>query len=645
MTPATWPKAALLLLLAPLCLAALACDEEPKEDLYPDPDLDRYDTGPVDPCQVEAAPGDAPDQAAAPLASAPAGVWLPAARAGAPWIYSANIPGSEADAPTQGQLPPGMSLSGGVVSGVPEDSATQGDQPGTYEFTVLDRQGAALRVSLSVYPAAGQPQAPPRYWEAGPYAIWNTQPTEACPMNPRLEQVGDTQDVDLYITYPTQGQPTQSGQAPVAPGRWPVVVFAHANNDTQCDINERYLSLHDHWASWGWMVVAVDGTSLNCMRGTTQNIELRSQGQLLALERLEELDQDPSSRFFGRVDLSRVVFAGHSRGGGASLYSALQFPSTRGVMDIQGVDLTAFGLGADALPPWPVLGLTAGEDVDLNYPIVEPTEDQLSGAYTWVNLSGGIHAHTADTVPIEPDDVPLISQQQQHDLTEFYTTAFLARWIGVGDGSAPMDFAPAPEADAALHSTAGASLVQEEISSRGVSVRWNRRVRGLLVDDFSTLGQGAPQSNRLSGAYQAQGMASVSVVRTYEEEVGSGRAAVYDKARALRLEPGDQGGSLRTWLSPDQSGLQVGPGASLQMRLKAVRGQPIPQVQVLVQTDQGEFTLEASDWLGSPALSDRYAQLYLPFAAAPELAQASEVISVALLVEGGVLLVDDVRIE
>src|SRR5690606_196731 len=98
----------------------------------------------------------------------------------------------------------------------------------------------------------------------------------------------------------------------------------------------------------------------------------------------------------------------------------------RAVIDLQGIDLTAFGFGsAPLLPETPVLGITAGNDVDLDYPHVEPTEDQLAGPYTWIDIVGAIHAHTADTVPIEPDDEPTITRTAQHNVTDFFSTAFL----------------------------------------------------------------------------------------------------------------------------------------------------------------------------------------------------------------------------
>src|SRR5690606_2000975 len=90
----------------------------------------------------------------------------------------------------------------------------------------------------------------------------------------------------------------------------------------------------------------------------------------------------------------------------------------------------SFGLGEPALN-FPLLGVTAGRDVDLHYPYVEPTEDQSTGPYIWVNINGAIHANTADTVPLEPDDTPKITRRQQHSITQFYSTAFLYYYVGV----------------------------------------------------------------------------------------------------------------------------------------------------------------------------------------------------------------------
>jgi dienelactone hydrolase len=453
----------------------------------------------------------------------------------------------------------------------------------------------------------------------------------------------------MYVIYPTEGDPTQTGVGPVAQGKWPVVVFAHANNDRVCDINEKYLSLHDHWASWGFIVVAVDGTFTNCNRGSTENIELRSEGQISSLEVLEELANDPESRFYGRVDLDRIVMAGHSRGGGASLVSLQNDSRVRAVIDLQGVDMTSFGFGSDPLPSVPVLGITAGEDVDLNYPIVEPTEDQLSGIYTWVNINGGIHAYTADTAPIEPDDVPLISQQEQHDITEYFTTAFLARFVGVGDGSSQTPFVADMRADAVLFSHYGAQRVDSELSPLGVYVRWNLRMAsGLIIDDFDGPQTGSDlELNALGGQNTFEGFETAEEVETYSEASGGRRPQVYRKVMSLFLRAGPTGtGVFRSSLSTQQGRpVAVGRGDSLQARVKGPESGELGMLEVRIETGEGVSSFPADDFWGPEPLSNRFSQLSIALDDVFGPEEVPEIISVAFHLSSGSIYLDDLRID
>ncbi|MEM1349737.1 MAG: hypothetical protein AAGI01_14340, partial [Myxococcota bacterium] len=308
------------------------------------------------------------------------------------------------------------------------------------------------------------------YWRQGPLPYWTTAPSPRCADNPRTSASSAQPGVALNITFPAVTWPTRTGEVVVRDGAWPVVIFAHANHDGQCEIFEEYFGLMDHWASWGYIVVSVDGTHLNCQSGTNQNIVDRKDGMLAALQTLEQMNEDADSPFFGHVDGTRVVFAGHSRGGGAAIIGAAEVRQERaiaGIIDFQGVDVTSYGFGNPDIPG-PFLGFSASRDVDLNFPYVEPTEEQLIGPYTWVTIIGGIHAWTANRTPTEPDDFPKIEQGEQHDVQEYFSTAFLAHHVGVatreGDAVGRLD------ASSILYAHDGAEVVDRRISSRGVSL-------------------------------------------------------------------------------------------------------------------------------------------------------------------------------
>jgi pimeloyl-ACP methyl ester carboxylesterase len=469
---------------------------------------------------------------------------------------------------------------------------------------------------------AARASVAPQFWKTGPYGVWNTSPAEACLGDPVMERVGDQRNVSLYLTYPAASVPTRSGLGDVAPGRWPVIIFAHANNDSQCDIYRRYYSLHDHWASWGFVVASVDGTYTNCRPGSKENIEKRIDGQLEAVEKLAALDADPNSRFFGRIDLDTVVFAGHSRGGGASLVAAERYGDAAGVIDIQGIDLTSFGFGTQTLPDFPVVGFTAGEDVDLNYPIAEPTEDQLGGPYTWVNINGGIHAYTADTVPIEPDDEPLIERGQQHDVTEYYSTAFLARFVEGGDGSV-------------LFSHAGAGVVDQEISELGVFQRWRSDAPANWIDRFDG---DSPDENLTGGQNTSSGLDRSEELTTYRPDENAG--AVYRKSVSRLLEAGDSG-TFRLELD----GVQAPAKASLQARIKGPDVGEVAQFSVTVELadpagqDASTYTYAGADFIGPEPLGNRFTQLVIP---GDDFAE-DMVSAIEFEVSKGAVFIDDLR--
>jgi len=613
-----------------IVLLGAACGD----DTEPTPGPGRYPDGMVPPCAVESSPGTY-DGASRPMAEAPRVFHLPAVRAGAPFAYDAAIPGVTTSVLRSGALPAGLTLTDGRVAGRVEASAVT--TSALFAFEVEGSDGGAVEVWLPVDAAGVTASAgPPRYQERGPYKIWNTHPLPECSANPVIPELAGA-PVPLYITYPAATEPTDSADGSVAPGRWPVVLFAHANNDRVCDIYERYFSLHDHWASWGYIVVAVDGTRLNCQGGSVENISDRTDGQEAAVKLLEQLDADPTSRFYGRVDLGRVVYAGHSRGGGASKWGAVINDRVRGVIDIQGVN---YGFGAEPLPPVPVLGLTAGEDVDLNYPAVDPTEDHVTGPYTWVNINGGIHAYSADTAPIEPDDVPLISQDQQHAITQLYTTAFLARFVGVGDGSAPAVFAPDLAADPILFSHRGAEVVDAELSPLGVMTRWNRR-GGLQVDDFP--GTGDPGRNRLGGANTSTDLLTSDEVQTYMP--GQAASGVFSWAVSRRVTAGASPGLLELALDPAGLGVEVGSGAVLMARVKGPDAGKTAAMTVVVTTTDGESRVDGSRFWGPEPLANRFSQLLVPLDGIGLPGAARQVISIGFEVSDGTLFIDDVRIE
>lgn len=483
-------------------------------------------------------------------------------------------------------------------------------------------------------------------WRQGPYFVWSTSPAGSCAANPTTPKDAITPDVALRITYPLANQARLTGQRNIAPGSWPIIVFSHANNDSVCNIFERYQSLHEHWASWGFVVVSVDDTELNCKRGNKENIDLRSNRQRSAIQALEALNQDPQSVFYQAIDASKIILAGHSRGGGASLVSWQKYTTQehiKGIIDLQGIDMTSFGFGRPDINV-PVIGISASKDVDLNYPYVEPTEEQLRAPYTWVTLYGGIHAYTADTVPIEPDDEPGIPQQVQQDLTEYFTTAFLAQHLGLGSAQHQSALAPG-SATSILYSHQGAQVAAERLSKQGVAVRWNTKSpEAVILDDFEAARSAQPDLsvNLLGGQNICADLATCDEVSTYEPDKSS-PSPMYAKASSRRLiaqeTPFNAGIFSMTLPEP----ISLTPTARLQARIKGLDQAPDTKLLVHLYTDSPTpaLSVNAQDHMGPIPMTNRYVQLDLPL---EELANA-QLTQIAFEVVSGGVFIDDPRIE
>jgi len=585
----------------------------------------------LDPCAVTLSPAPAPATSSA-LADALPRRTLPAIRAGAPWLYDEPAPGPL----RAGTLPAGLALQQDRIIGtIPADAFPDG-LPRDHLLTFDTPDGPVQRV-LTVYPQTPADTVVPPLHEPGPYGTFDSQPTDACPDNPTM-LASDGATIDLFVTWPTLGDPTLTGDGAVAPGRWPVIVFAHANNDRVCDINERYRSLFRHWASYGAIVVAPDGTRHNCQPGSTSNIRDRAADQLDALHRLDTLDDDPDSPLYGHLDLDRIVLAGHSRGGGASKWGAIVEPRVRAVIDLQGVN---YGFGNEPLPPIPLLGISAGRDVDLDYPHVEPIEDHLTGPYAWVTLFGGIHAWTADTAPIEPDDVPLITRPIQHDLTGLFTTAFLARFVGVGDGSAPTSSAPDPALDSALFSQQSADVAQTTISSLGVALRFNRDLHALSIDRFN---DADADRNDLGGLVTAEGLTDREVFTYLPDNATANGANAWSRSR--RLDATTAPGTLWFDLAPDDTPVPIDRGALLAARIKGPDGGGgAALVFVLIDAHGDRHELDATPWIGPAPLTNRFVTAVVQLRDLPDAVFAEGLQRVGLRIERGVLFVDDLRLE
>lgn len=92
--------------------------------------------------------------------------------------------------------------------------------------------------------------------------------------------------------------------------RWPAVVLA---NGTGVNAS-RYDVIFRHMASWGFIVVGNEDA------GSWDGLTT-----ILSLQHLLDLDKDPSSPLYGKVDTSAIGLAGHSQGGVAVYNAATRY--------------------------------------------------------------------------------------------------------------------------------------------------------------------------------------------------------------------------------------------------------------------------------------------------------------------------------
>lgn len=140
--------------------------------------------------------------------------------------------------------------------------------------------------------------------------------------------------------------------------RWPAVVLANGTG-----VNASlYNVIFRHMASWGFIVVGNEDA--NSWDGLTT---------ILSLQHLLDLDKDPSSPLYGKVDTSAIGLAGHSQGGVAVYNAATRYDLSHLFKAIcpqscASPDLSE-GLGWDFRPSQvaaPALLIAGTGDVDAN---------------------------------------------------------------------------------------------------------------------------------------------------------------------------------------------------------------------------------------------------------------------------------------
>ena len=192
---------------------------------------------------------------------------------------------------------------------------------------------------------------------------------------------------------------------PVAPGRYPLVVFSHGYGGYR----DQSTFLTAHLAQWGFVVAAPDhysrdlaevlGGPTGAKKNTSDVDDLRATVDLLARE-----DASASGRFRGHVDTSRVGAVGHSAGGAAVEALAAADPRVTTFVGLAGATAGSFGQtrsgSADEAPTQPGMLMSGTADQVVPSGSMITAYEQMNEPKRLVLLRNAGHLAFADVCEI-----------------------------------------------------------------------------------------------------------------------------------------------------------------------------------------------------------------------------------------------------
>jgi hypothetical protein len=564
-------------------------------------------------------------------------LWLPPARVGAP--YRAALPtGYRGFALHKGMLPAGLHLRDAEIAeiiGTPQEA-----QHHRFELSSRDigQVETTWVTGLSVFDREDRTtQTLGALSARGPFPVGVLDDRV-------LVQVRGVSEA-LRIYYPL-------GQEGPAPGPFPVVVFHHGA--TRIDpgvttLHDRYEPLLGHWASHGFIVASVDGTSLVFKDGlyvppSIANLSLMAENQRATIAHLRSRAHDPAFLLAGRLDLGRIIVSGHSRGGGAAIISAHSNPSVMAMVLIKPLDPLAVAGGEAAwgrpLPPKPAVITVAGNDADVLYPMIDFVYERRSASTSLHTILGSLHNFSCHCPP-ERGGEPGIKPEEDWAVTNAYVVAFL-KHVAEGDlGTAPLLFGPAG--------------LGTRLASLGTLRRSDARSAAMVVDNFQ---DDQPQTNSLGLENYGTNLALSAEEPWVLRALDAAGSTLINYRQRLTLQPDALGyARARTVRSMREGGiygtrlgvLDVSELATFTFRVLGEAGS-IPADRLRVKffdaegrtaTVGGEVAMN-SEWIGS-RFSDAFVPLSMLRAQGLDLDNLTQV---ELHLTGpGFLVIDDLRFE
>ncbi|MET8910710.1 alpha/beta hydrolase [Micromonospora sp. NPDC004551] len=227
------------------------------------------------------------------------------------------------------------------------------DGPRPLPVTVWYPAEPAARV-----PAAARPNPDPTASAvAGPNGSAATDPTGSAVTDPTGSAATDL--TGSAVTGPNDGAgPVPRRDAPVAVGRFPVVVYSHGLRS----LPELHAPLTTRWAAAGFVVAAptYPRTNLRARDFTRADVRNQPADGWRLIRHLVRLDARPGDPFAGHLAVDRFAAAGHSAGG---FTTAGMFTSGHSSRLRAGIVIAGGGLaGSFAGPMAPLLFVHGGAD-------------------------------------------------------------------------------------------------------------------------------------------------------------------------------------------------------------------------------------------------------------------------------------------
>jgi acetyl esterase/lipase len=559
-------------------------------------------------------------------------LWLPAGRVGVP--YRAQLPGSGEYRLLSAELPRGLTLEKtGELHGVP----TVAEHARLEIFE--------LGATTSVLWKADLPVAPEVEMAPGTLDSLDVDgPSMVTSFDEMVQVTSRRTSVPVRIFHPVDLQDH---------GPLPVIVFHHGAlmiEPGHPRVFDRFDPLLRRWASYGFVVCAIDAPELVWLNGrlvnaSLANLNAMSENQRATIDHLRVRSGQRDFALAGHLDLERIIVAGHSRGGGASLITARTEASVVGGILLEPLDPMATVGGQDVwnepLPQKPFLLVIAGSDAELPYPMVDFLYERRSGPMVAPTLIGGIHNYTCDASCAPENGANAgITREQQQSITNAYAVAFL-KYVASGDATyAPLLF----------EHEAGST----HLSPAGVFLRSDRGASALVVDDFQseTAGRnslGLASSDRQM-AWSGDEPSMISATRMLPGAYDMFRAIyerpeVESRSDAHRLEWMEDGATYQTTLGT----LDVRRRRAFVFRARSEREPIDPGKLTLRFTDDEGATVSipGAGHVGETGIGSRFTDVIAPLrelrAAGLNLLQLQ---TLEIVLQGaGAMTIDDLRFE